>query len=103
MKIGIMGRKSLICSKFKPFLLCVKVLRFSTLVFIMWGAACFTNLETRLRVFRKTIYIFRAKRQQQKRLQKIVLRSWNWISNLICNRELDFTRPFVECKKLTFG
>lgn len=43
MKIGIKGRKSLFCSKFKPFLLCVKVLRFSTLVFMMWGAACLTN------------------------------------------------------------
>lgn len=51
----------------------------------------FDELEARLKVFRKTIYILRAKRQQQKRLQKIVLRSWNLISNLICNRELDFT------------
>lgn len=64
------------------------------------GSNMFDELETRLKVFRKTIYILRAKRQPQKRLQQIVLRSWNWISNLICNRELDFTRPFVECKKL---
>ena len=37
------------------------------------------------------IYILRAKRQQQKRPQKIVSRSWNLISNLTCNREPDFT------------
>lgn len=45
-------------------------------------------LEIRLKVFRKTIYILRSKNQQQKRLGKIVLRSWDQTSNLIIDRNV---------------
>ena len=69
-------------------LLLVKILKFSRLVFRMWGGSMFQELETRLKVFRKTIYILRSKKQPQNRLEKIVLRSWDWISNLISNRNL---------------
>lgn len=49
------GEKVPLLLQVKTLPLHVKILRFSTLVFMMWGAA-FDELETRLKVFRKSTF-----------------------------------------------